>query len=112
MYQISLRGPFAFALIASAVAFTSSAHQTSRTIECQDMAPYPGCCTAVSPSGGTPPIEYQWSANAGYHDPAVTASNYTHYYCPYLGGNDQQWNVIVGTELQAHGHVTCPTPPY
>lgn len=98
------------ASIACAIAFTSSAHQTSRTIECQDMSPYPGCCTAVSPSGGSSPIEYEWWADGGYHDPYVTEVNYTHYYCPYFGGNAEQWNVVVDTELVAHGHVTCPTP--
>jgi len=97
-------------VMAAAVAFSSSAHQTSRTIECQDMSPYPGCCTAVSPSGGSSPIEYEWWATDGYTVPEVTEYNWTHYYCPYWGGNAEINNIVVDTELEAHGHVTCPTP--
>lgn len=111
MYRVNLLNSCALVVMAVAVAFSSSAHQTSRTIECQDMSPYPGCCTAVSPSAGsTPPPTYVWWADGGYHDPDVTMVNYTHFYCDYWGGNAEQWNAVVDADLDSHGHVMCPTP--
>jgi hypothetical protein len=42
--------------------------------------------------------------------PEITEYNWTHYYCPYWGGNAEINNIVEDTELEAHGHVTCPTP--
>src|SRR5687768_3178631 len=50
-------------------------HQDLRIV-CQDMSPWPGCCTATSDSAGSG-AQYLWSASPGAMNPAITEVNWT-----------------------------------
>lgn len=91
-------------LLLSGIAF---GNHKDLDIECEGTG-WPSCCTAISQSGGSSPINYFWQTNMGYLEEENTSYNWNHHHCNENdnGGFDIDTSVDQGT-LYGHGTGNC-----
>jgi len=85
----------------------TSANHKDLDIECEGTL-YPSCCTAISDSGGSAPINYYWTATKGWYEQVNTSYNWTIHHCTGADtGSFSLNNSVDQGTLYGHGTGSC-----